>query len=235
MLRKLYENLGSFNLGLCLMAGVMALLAAGSFSRGGSESGHINDMALFSWLARTPAGESWWLWGALALLALLAINTVLCSIESLRSKYGSTRFLILIAPQIMHAGFLFIMLAHLCSAWGGEKQVIAVHEGGVIRLPDGSGIEISRVAQTSGAMGFPTDFSVHMRLLGGKEERAGTVSPNHPFFHRGEGFYLKEVALNPYPAALIEIHREPGAGLALAGALLFTVGNVALLAVRRGK
>jgi len=46
---------------------------------------------------------------------------------------------------------------------------------------------------------------------------------------------LKEVGLFPNRAALIEIHREPGAGLALAGALLFTVGNVLLLAVRQGK
>jgi hypothetical protein len=34
------------------------------------------------------------------------------------------------------------------------------------------------------------------------------------------------VAPEPYLAALIEVHREPGAAVALVGALLFTVGNV---------
>jgi hypothetical protein len=39
----------------------------------------------------------------------------------------------------------------------------------------------------------------------------------------------------PTRAALVEIHREPGAGIALAGALLFTIGNIVLLSVRRGR
>lgn len=32
--------------------------------------------------------------------------------------------------------------------------------------------------------------------------------------------------------ALFKLHREPGAGMALAGALLFTVGNLVLLVIR---
>ena len=65
--------------------------------------------------------------------------------------------------------------------------------------------------------------------------RTATVRPNHPFFYRGSGNYPKQVELFPVRGALIEVHREPGAGLALAGALLFTMGNVVLLAVRRGR
>ena len=63
---------------------------------------------------------------------------------------------------------------------------------------------------------------------------AQAIRPNEPFFYKGAGFYLKEVALQPYRAALIEVHREPGAGCALAGALFFMAGNVLLLYVRRG-
>jgi len=70
-------------------------------------------------------------------------------------------------------------------------------------------------------------------VAGGTE--SGTMRPNRPFFYRGFGIYLKEVGFVPEPVALVEIHREPGAGWALAGALLFTAGNIVLLAVRRGR
>jgi len=60
------------------------------------------------------------------------------------------------------------------------------------------------------------------------------VRPNVPFFHDGYGIYLKDVALSPAPVALLEVHREPGALVALSGALLFTLGNLMLLARRRG-
>jgi cytochrome c biogenesis protein ResB len=233
--RKFYDFISSLDAGLWLMGGVMLLLVAGSFSRGGTEGSSINDLPLFQWLGSAPAAASWWLWAALALLGLLAVNTLLCSVESLRGKAGSARFPARIAPQIMHAGFLLILLAHLFSSSGGFKQVIPIREGGVIGLPDGSSVLVATVEEVTGPMGFPTDYSAEIKTLAGGETGSATISPNRPFFFHGAGFYLKEVALSPYRAALIEIHREPGAGVALAGALFFTVGNLVLLSVRRGK
>ncbi|HTG80419.1 MAG TPA: cytochrome C biogenesis protein ResB [Geobacteraceae bacterium] len=231
MFTKIYDRLASLTLGLWLIGGVCLLLAVGSFSGGGAEGSSINDLPLFQWLRETPVAVSWWLWAAIALLALLALNTVLCSIESLRVKSRRGGFLVLIAPQVMHAGFLLIVLAHLFSAWGGYKQIMPLQEGGVITCPDGSRLQLANVTAVMSPMGFPTDYSAELR----GREGAATISPNHPFFYKGSGFYLKEVAVEPYRAALIEIHREPGAGAALAGALLFTVGNVVLLYVRRGR
>lgn len=235
MFAKLYERLASLTFGLWLIGGVCLLLAAGSFAGGGEGESNINNMALFRWLMETPVAVSWWLWATIGLLALLALNTVLCSVESLRMKYQRGKFLVLIAPQVMHAGFLLIVLAHLFSAWGGYKQVMPVQEGGVIGFPDGSSVQVGNIAATMGPMGFPTDYSADIRYLANGGEAVKTISPNHPFFHKGAGFYLKEVAPPPYRAALIEVHREPGAEMALAGALLFTVGNVALLYTRRGR
>ena len=231
MLKNLYNRLASLDLGIWLMAGVIVLLAAGSFSGGGAESSSINDMPLFAWLRETPLALSWWLWFTIALLLFLAVNTVLCSIESLRGKYGRARFLTLIAPQVMHAGFLLIVLAHLFSAYGGLKGVMQVNEGETIGFPDGTGVVVGNISGEVGQMGMMTGYSADVR----SGTAVQTISPNHPFFYKGFGVYLKEVQLVPYRAALVEIHREPGAGLALAGALLFTVGNVVLLAVRRGR
>ena len=234
MFQSIYQCLASLNLGLWLTGGVILLLAVGSFAGGGEGSGSINDVALFAWLTESPFALSWWLWGTVALLALLALNTVLCSIESLRSKAGSTRFLPVVAPQVMHLGFILIVLAHLFSAWGGGKESLPVREGEIITFPGGGQVEIAGVQLVAGPMGMPADYSAVLRYPPGSGV-ATTISPNHPAFYGAFGIYLKEVAPEPYRAALIEIHREPGAGLALAGALLFTLGNVALLCLRRGR
>ncbi|SNB47544.1 cytochrome C biogenesis protein ResB [Geobacter sp. DSM 9736] len=235
MLRNIYQKLASLTFGIWLIAGVMLLLGAGSFSSGAAESGSINDLPLFVWLREAPLAASWWLWGSLALLALLALNTILCSIESLRSKWGKTGFLILIAPQVMHIGFLLIILAHLLSAGGSYKQIMQVEEGSVIGFPDGSLVGVTAIRGSVGQMGMLTDFSADLALTVEGRQLYKTARPNEPVFYQGVGLYVKDVAIMPRRAALIEVHREPGAGIALAGALLFTLGNVVLLAVRRGR
>lgn len=234
MMGKIYRYLVSLNLGLWLMAGVLLFMAIGSFASSGEEGRSLNDLPLFYWLQEAPLTVSWWLWVTIGLLALLAVNTVLCSMESLGKKWERGNFLVRIAPQVMHLGFLLIMVAHLVSARGSFKQVMEVGEGSTIGFPDGGVVLVERLDAAMGPMGMPTGYSARVRTLAGGMA-AGTVSPNHPFFHRGFGIYLKEVGFMPAPVALVEIHREPGAGWALAGALLFTVGNVALLAVRRGR
>ncbi|KAF0217008.1 MAG: hypothetical protein FD174_3457 [Geobacteraceae bacterium] len=235
MLTKIYDRLASLTLGLWLIGGVCLFLGIGSFSGGGAEGSSINDMPLFAWLRETPVVTSWWLWLTIACLALLALNTVVCSIESLRNKYGRTNFLVLIAPQLMHLGFLLIVLAHLFSAYGGYKQVMQVYEGSAIGFPDGERVQVAAITAAAGPMGMMTDFGAELRYGAPGNEKSQTIRPNEPLFYKGVGIYVKDVGMVPERTALVEIHREPGAGCALAGALLFTVGNVVLLAVRRGK
>lgn len=234
MIRTLYDRLASLNLGLWLMLGVLLLLGVGSFV-GGGEGSSLNDLPLFAWLSQAPFAESWWLWATVALLAALALNTVLCSIESLRSKFRQERFLFLVAPQVMHLGFLLIVLAHLFSAVGGFKQAMEIVEGSSIGFPDGTRVRVERLEAQLGPRGMPTDYHALLHSSADNGAQVHRVSPNHPFFHGGFGLYLKHLQPVPFPIALVEVHREPGAGLALAGALLFTAGNVLLLAVRRGR
>ena len=235
MFRTIYDRLASLTFGIWLMGGVIVLLAVGSFTGGGAEGSSINDLALFAWLRGAPLAQSWWLWGTIALLAILALNTVLCSIESLRLKYQRGAFLRLIAPQVMHLGFLFIVLAHLVSAYGSFKGAAAVMEGETIGFPCGGRLQVANIQAEPGPMGMPSGYSAAVTMWEEGGVRTATVRPNHPAFYRGFGIYLKQVELFPVRGAFIEVHREPGAGLALAGALLFTVGNVVLLFVRRGR
>jgi hypothetical protein len=235
MWRKLYDKLASLDLGIWLISGLLLLLAIGSFGSGASEAGSINDLPLFLWLREAPLSASWWLWCGIALIALLALNTVICSIDSIRSKFGRDNFLIIIAPQVMHLGFLLIILAHLFSAWGGQKEVMQVYEGSSIGSPDGNMVRVGAITASVGPMGMMTEYGAEFFYDEGGSRKSQRVRPNHPLFYRGFGIYVKDVAMMPAPTALVEIHREPGAGVALAGALMFTIGNVVLLFVRRGK
>lgn len=226
MFNRIYVRLTSLNLGLWLIALVTILLAIGSFTPGASEQSGINDLPLLLWLREAPFLFSWWLWLCVVLLAVLCLNTVLCTIEALRRKGRN------LAPHLMHVGFLCIVIAHLFSAYGGFKQALEIHEGGTIGFPDGEMVRIDRLTFVPGPMGMPVAYGAQLRL--GNGEQHG-VRPNEPLFHKGYGIYLKQVGMDPAPVALVEIHREPGAIPALIGAILFIVGNVMLLRTRRGK
>lgn len=233
MFTSIYNRLASLTFGLWLLGGVMLFMAVGSFIQG--EGSAINEVALFTWLREVPFRESWWLWVTIGFLALLALNTVLCSIDSLRMKWQGGSFLVRIAPQVMHLGFLLIVVAHLQSAYGGTKQTMPLREGSTIDFANGQSVQVVAIRATYGRMGMPTSMEAQLRYPAGNGVQETTISPNHPLFFRGHGIYLKDVALEPVPGALVEVHREPGAAVALVGALLFTVGNLVLLAKRRGR
>jgi cytochrome c biogenesis protein ResB len=82
-------------------------------------------------------------------------------------------------------------------------------------------------------MGMPTAYSATIEHLAGSSRKSLQISPNHPFLHKGYGLYLKDVAPPPQKAAIVELHREPGAGMALTGGAVFTIANIILLARRR--
>lgn len=231
MIKRIYESLASLSLGLWLMGGVMVLMAVGSF--GGEDAASLNEMPLFAWLGSAPLSASWWLWGTLVLLALMVANTLLCSVEAIRKRIGKGGLPALLAPQLMHVGFLLIVLAHFLSAKGGAKQAMQLYEGSDLRFPGGSSVVVDAIEVQTGPRGMPVDYRARLRVVEKGGAKPMTVRPNEPLFHEGLGIYLKYAEPFPVPTAFVEIHREPGAGWALAGALLFTVGNGMLLAVRR--
>jgi cytochrome c biogenesis protein ResB len=61
---------------------------------------------------------------------------------------------------------------------------------------------------------------------------ADRIGPNSPSFEDGLGIYIKNVQLQPYPVAMVEVSREPGAVWALIGGLLFMAGMTALLLLK---
>jgi hypothetical protein len=79
---------------------------------------------------------------------------------------------------------------------------------------------------------MPVGFSAQLAPDINKPAERITISPNHPWFSNGFGVYIKQAEAYPVKRALLEIHHEPGAAMALAGSMLFIVGNVLLVVIR---
>lgn len=229
---KLWRLLTSIEFCLVLLFLLCAAMAAGSFTLSGEYAAAINVIPLFVWLREVPTAVSWWLWLTLVLLALLALNTVLCGTETLWLRRGRGGVSSLLAPQLIHAGFLLIVLAHLLSAAGASLQRLEVREGSLVTLPNGARIGVASIKVTSSPQGVLTGFSSQLLTDLQNYSALTTISPNNPWFSGGYGVYIKHAEGYPYRRALLEVHREPGAGMALAGSLLFTAGNILLLLVR---
>jgi len=226
--------LGSLRLAVWLLAGTLLFLFAGSMIlpiRPDAYAG-MNDGLLFDWLRGVASNPlHFWFWAVLLLLCVLTVNTVVCSIDSLWRKTGGSGFWLRISPQLMHLGFLLILLAHLLSASTGFRVSGALSQGGTGVLPDGKRLQVSRITMDAYPGGMPRAWWADVELrYGSKPAVRGKLGPNRPLFADGVGVYLKSVQYGRRgPVALLHVSRDPGALWALAGACLFTAGNFILL------
>jgi cytochrome c biogenesis protein ResB len=196
----------------------------------------MNNDLLFHWIKDIAADnvwQTWWFFAALAGLVLLTLNTIFCSIQSARGKWSRSDFLLRIAPQVIHIGFLFILLAHLLGAGWGYKLSGIMPDGGYAPLPGDLAIRLNKIHVETDALGFMTDWSVEASLYDSSHlVKSGTLGPNSPLFYDGTGVYLKSLNFERGPAALLLITKDPGAIWALVGGVLFVLGSVTLLALK---
>lgn len=198
--------------------------------------GSMNDDILFHWVERTASQnlwQSWWFFGALALLALLTINTLVCSIQAIRGRWSREDFLLRISPQIVHIGFLFILLAHLLGAGWGYKLSGLMPEGAFAPLPNDLALALQRIDVRTDPRGYMTDWAAEASLYENNQlVKSGTLGPNTPLFYKGTGIYLKSLNFDRGPAAILLIARDPGAIWALVGGVLFMLGSATLLVLK---
>ncbi len=196
----------------------------------------MNDDILLRWVKITamdnPA-STWWLFAAVAGLAILTINTLVCSIQSVKGKWSRSDFLIRIAPQIVHIGFLFILLAHLLGAGWGYKLSGMMPEGAYAPLPDDMALQLGRISVQTDEKGRMTGWSAEANVYeNSRLVKSGTLGPNAPVFYNGTAIYLKTLSFEQGPAAFLLIAKDPGAVWALVGGILFMFGSVTLLALK---
>jgi hypothetical protein len=196
----------------------------------------MNGDILFRWItgaASRNLGYTWWFFAALAALMLLTLNTLVCSIQAVRGRWSHADFLLRISPQIVHLGFLFILLAHVLGAGWGYKLSGMMQEGTYAQLPGDRALYLKEIRVETDENGYLKDwtaeaylFEHNIRIL------VGTLGPNKPLFYDGVGIYIKSLSTEQGPAAFLVVARDPGMIWALVGGLLFIIGSVILLVLK---
>ncbi len=220
---------------LWLLGLILGLLFAGALVMPGKEEFQsIHSIPMFEWLIKQPLTVTWWLWGLMGILTVLAVNTLFCSIESIVKKRKVTQWLLLISPQIIHIGFLFILLAHLLSAIGSAQTFSVAGEGSLLKISEDNTILLVKdISIYSGAEGYITGWEVKVEyFLNNKLLFADEIRPNEPSIRKGLNINVKDLRFRPHKAILLQINREPGAFWALAGGILFMVGIFILIILR---
>jgi cytochrome c biogenesis protein ResB len=197
---------------------------------------HMNDSLLFHWARDVAAKylwQTWWFFAALLGLALLAINTIVCSLQTIRAKWIRKNFLPRISPQVTHIGFLFIMTGHLISACWGYKLSGMMHEDSFVKLPEDRGLYLQKIFTQTDTTGFIQDWAAMVSLYeNGNFVKSGTLGPNKPLFYNGTAIYLKSLSFDAGPVALLLVAKDPGAVWVLAGGVLFMLGSIVLLVLK---
>jgi len=218
-----------------LLTGLICAFFLGSYLMPAYKDIHgaMNDRLLFDWVGQVAVDHPWvtgWFFLALAALIFLTINTIACSIQAVRGKWSREDFLLRVSPQVVHAAFLVILLAHLLGAGWGYRVSGMLPEGASARLPENRVLFLREVRADSDARGFLRDWSAEVILFeNGKRVADGVLGPNSPLFYSGMGVYLKSFDLERSPSAFLLVTRDPGAVWALAGSVLFMVGTVSIL------
>lgn len=198
--------------------------------------GSMNDRLLFSWVEQTAMDHPWatsWFFASLAGLVLLTVNTIACSIQAIKGKWSRKDFLLRIAPQIVHVGFLCILLAHLLGAgWGYRLSGMLPVEASAT-LPDGRSLYLSDLRPLVDERGNLRDWAAVIAIFENDQRVAsGVLGPNAPLFYKGMGVYLKSFDLRDRPIAFLMVNRDPGAAWALAGSVLFMIGATSILVLK---
>lgn len=234
LLKYIADFFFSLRTTLWLLGIMLIMMLAGAFIMPGNRAfQELHSIPLFQWILDQPIKTTWWLWAVIAVLAVMTLNTLFCSIESIIRKRKVTQWLLLISPQVIHIGFLFILLAHLLSGIGAYQQVTPVREGSVMRV---SGTDIMIVIKDISIYldyyGYIRDWAVTLEYR--QEEsvlQQDTIKPNQPSAFQGLNVNVKDV--KPYPEmALLQLNSEPGAVWALVGGIVFMIGIVTLIALK---
>jgi cytochrome c biogenesis protein ResB len=198
--------------------------------------GGMNDRLLFQWVKQNALDNPWetsWFFASLAGLVLLTVNTIACSVQAIIGKWSRGDFLLRIAPQIVHIGFLCILLAHLLGAGWGYRISGMLPVEAYAKLPDNQVLYLNDLSRLVDDRGNLKDWTAAIAIFENDRRVAtGTLGPNTPLFYKGMGVYLKSFDLRERPVAFLMVNRDPGAPWALAGSILFMVGTAVILALK---
>ena len=210
----------------------------------------LKDMTLQQWVVLYGASNlrvTWWFLGALILLFLLALTTIVCGTDKLIATIGTLRSgdvwrgLLKLSPSIIHLAFLLLLFGQLVSHTLGIKLRGNILAPGVTITVPGSGMKITlkelRVdffgegTRFLGMDGSPRDCTGVLSIIDAQGHHDRVISINRPVWYKGwsffiEDFYPKSRGVTRSPFINMVIRKDPGIRLMMLGAILFGLGLI---------
>jgi hypothetical protein len=196
----------------------------------------IDDTPLFRWLS--DAGDPkliWWIHGLISLMALLALSTIICTIDALLNIKSGKNLIFRLSPQVMHLGVLFVMLGHLLTAATGTREDILIRKTETKDIGSNTLVCLEDLKVKEDESGYYSDWEATLRLImDGDTVKSDVLKPVQPVYHGKLGLYFKSISMAGEPSALIRVCRDPGAAWTLLGGVLVSIGGVGFIYSRIG-
>ncbi len=206
MMKSIWKFFTSTRLAIVLSLLITIDVLTGTLLLSGSPKalGMIDLEIFFYWLFDMGLNNltaSWWIFLLLALLLLFALNTVVCTIDSIafmlrphretaRARAKARRIL----SQAIHLGFIIGLLGHLISSTSGYRTVDnRIFEGSSIPVPQSNELSLRlnkldvEFSKNDGMLRMDADLSL---LQDNKVLKDKVVRLNEPLLYRGNAVYI---------------------------------------------
>jgi hypothetical protein len=250
-IKLLWQKLGSIHLTVILCLLLTVDLSAGyiCLDRRTILFAPLNDVGLATWIrtyGRHNLLYTMWFFILLSLLALLCVNTFVCTTDRVaslierRRHFHPWRLLLKFAPHMMHYAMIVILAGYLCSyLFAQVLETRTLIPGLPFDLP-GSKARIALVEldpiyyegeRLPAYKNRVLQPRAKLRLMDGDQQHTAVVTFNRPLRWNGYSMFLKDFrpkkrkgGMNRQVRIDLSIRRDPGVRLYLAGILLFTAG-----------
>ncbi|RMG69247.1 MAG: hypothetical protein D6710_09195, partial [Nitrospirae bacterium] len=194
----------------------------------------IDETPLFRWLKEADNLKlTWWIYGMIVLIGLLAINTIFCTVEGLLKRLSMKNLLLKLSPQIIHIGVLLIMLGHLLTASIGIKEDVFLKKGEEASIGRGVRIVLQDVSVVTDEEGYDIDWTSRVKVVSGSITDEIALKPSRPVYRAGFGFFVQAATRDEEEiSSLIRVIDDPGVLWAMLGGGLVVISGVMFLIAR---
>ncbi len=187
----------------------------------------INDFPLFHWLTDNNAhiGKTYWIYCQVVLMAALALNMVICTIDELIQRLTAHNLVLKLSPHILHAGVILVLFGHLVSGGFGYKKDIPARAGETIVVEDMQ-VDIKKVDLVQKEGEDQRRWNVKISIVDGTHTITKITGPASPVFINGIGIFAKSAEESG--KVLLGIVRDPGVKWEIGGAIIFMIGSLGI-------
>lgn len=260
-MKSIFRATASVRLSFYLLLLLTADLIVGYICLHGNSSFFepMNHVGLRNWLTTYGMANpllSGWFFVLLLLLFCLVVNTLVCTFDklyqlftTLGARISSNSFWLTITVHLMHLAMTMLLIGYLisyCFSTIHNSVTLLENPREATAVDEKLRMELSRIelilytGDHDSFTGRYLDARAHLVLRHGNDCKSAVISINNPASFRGYSFFLQKFnpkyksGTNMARYVVVDIRRDPGAGLTFAGMVLFIIALTGYLIFRTG-